>query len=975
MADTTTTAYGLTKPEVGASEDTWGTKINTDFDSLDTIINAIGGKTAAGTLSYADSAKLATTSTGISVTGNATFADNGKAIFGAGSDLQIYHDGANSYVTDAGTGDLRVSANNLRLQNADNSANYIKANNGSNVELFFNNAPKLATTSTGVDITGNLTADYLAVGTTSDSYSQILINSSTTGESELRMGDTDTDAGSVSYTNSNDTMTFRAAAGARMALNSTGLDVTGTLTSDGLTVDGIINVQGANSGVTDPLSAVNRIRFTDTDTTQVNDQPTGTLEWYTSDAGSVGVHAYISTDMFNNGSGDMLIATGSGGSPTQSMRIGSTGDISFYEDTGFSPKFFWDASAETLDIGGGSSSAVLDVVGSVQNDWALRAENTQGSEGWGALIVASASTSTEKAFEVRKNTSDTAMLIDGSGNVGIGNTSPSSYNAGSKTLVIGDGGTEGISIHAGTGMLHFTNGADTTERVSIKSTVASNTLEFTTGGSEAMRIDSSGNVGIGTDSPNSYTANGNNLVVADVNVGITLASTSTVGSGALYFADGTSGSQAYRGIINYLHASDAMGFHTGASERMRITSAGNVGIGFSTTNAKLNVLQSLSGTYGSAGVWITDNATTSMLMNNTGAGVSSIWASGALTFGSGSNNNTERMRIDSSGNVGIGTTTPASILDIKGSTGNSVITLNSASAIDAYPSIGKLRFYSNDNSTNSSGEVGSVEVIGIGTWNGAANNAAMTFNLIQGLAGTTSPVEAMRIDSSGNLLVGATSAVGLGNGTNEGISISSSQKQIIVGTDSDVSLYLNRQTSDGDIAVFRKDGSTVGSIGVNNTDNLFISGNSTHAGLEFLGVSIAPHKNGSLVDNTLDIGTGSHRFDDIYATNGTIQTSDRNEKQDIAELSDAEQRVAVAAKGLLRKFRWRDAVAEKGDEARTHFGIIAQDLQAAFAAEGLDAGDYAMFISSTWTDEDTGEERTRMGVRYSELLAFIIAAI
>ena len=128
-------------------------------------------------------------------------------------------------------------------------------------------------------------------------------------------------------------------------------------------------------------------------------------------------------------------------------------------------------------------------------------------------------------------------------------------------------------------------------------------------------------------------------------------------------------------------------------------------------------------------------------------------------------------------------------------------------------------------------------------------------------------------------------------------------------------------------------------------------------------------------DDAQDIGSGSKRFDDIHATNGTIQTSDRNEKQDIAELSDAEQRVAVAAKGLLRKFRWKSAVVEKGDNARTHFGIVAQDLQAAFTAEGLDAGDYGMFISSTWTDEETNEEKTRMGVRYSELLAFIISAI
>jgi hypothetical protein len=170
----------------------------------------------------------------------------------------------------------------------------------------------------------------------------------------------------------------------------------------------------------------------------------------------------------------------------------------------------------------------------------------------------------------------------------------------------------------------------------------------------------------------------------------------------------------------------------------------------------------------------------------------------------------------------------------------------------------------------------------------------------------------------------------------------------------------------------------VGTIGVHNSDEIYIA-NSSNIGLrtEQTGSDRIEPCFGTGVgrDNGIDLGSSSYRFNDIFATNGTINTSDRNEKQDIAELSDAEQRVAVAAKGLLRKFRWRNAVAEKGDEARTHFGIIAQDLQAAFAAEGLDAGDYAMFISSTWTDEDTGEERNRMGVRYSELLAFIIAAI
>jgi len=113
----------------------------------------------------------------------------------------------------------------------------------------------------------------------------------------------------------------------------------------------------------------------------------------------------------------------------------------------------------------------------------------------------------------------------------------------------------------------------------------------------------------------------------------------------------------------------------------------------------------------------------------------------------------------------------------------------------------------------------------------------------------------------------------------------------------------------------------------------------------------------------------------ITVTGTVSETSDRNEKQDIETLSDAEQRVAVAANGLLRRLRYRADVEERGDSAEIYFGIIAQDLQSAFEAEGLDANQYGVVSSTTWIDEETGEEHSRLGVHYSGLLAFIISAI
>ena len=331
-------------------------------------------------------------------------------------------------------------------------------------------------------------------------------------------------------------------------------------------------------------------------------------------------------------------------------------------------------------------------------------------------------------------------------------------------------------------------------------------------------------------------------------------------------------------------------------------------------------------------------------------------------------NSTEAMRIDSSGQVTIGgSTIPTGVqgnrqLVLQG-TGSEFIAYNPDNAIQLGDRVGAFLFANDDNNA--------TEDHFAGMWaKSAGTTGAVDIHFAAGKVNYETDSPHMTLDYNGNLLVGKTAL----SGSTSGTEIFSVGLGRFVRNGGDV-LNLNRLSSDGTIVDFQKDGTTVGSIGNAGAHMAIGTGDVGWFFAANIDAILPTEADGTQRDNAIDLGASAHRLDDIYATNGTIQTSDENEKQDIAELSDAEQRVAVAAKGLLRKFRWKDAVAEKGDEARTHFGIIAQDLQAAFAAEGLDAGDYAMFISSTWTDEETGEERTRMGVRYSELLAFIIAAI
>jgi len=189
------------------------------------------------------------TATGGAFTGDVSFGDNDKAIFGAGSDLQIYHDGSASYIDDQGEGPLKIKATDFRIKNAADTKNYLRADDGGAVSVYYDNAQKLATTSTGVDITG-------------------------------------------------------------------------TLTSDGLTVDGAFQLNG------------------DMTVTDTSGDPFVKLE--TSEQGYVIRIDNDASDIFQ-----VRDVTNS----ANRLGIANNGDISFYEDTGTTAKFFWDASAESLGIG------------------------------------------------------------------------------------------------------------------------------------------------------------------------------------------------------------------------------------------------------------------------------------------------------------------------------------------------------------------------------------------------------------------------------------------------------------------------------------------------------------------------------------------------------------------------------------------------------------------------------------------------
>lgn len=123
-------------------------------------------------------------------------------------------------------------------------------------------------------------------------------------------------------------------------------------------------------------------------------------------------------------------------------------------------------------------------------------------------------------------------------------------------------------------------------------------------------------------------------------------------------------------------------------------------------------------------------------------------------------------------------------------------------------------------------------------------------------------------------------------------------------------------------------------------------------------------------DNVYSVGQSTLRPSEIYAATGAINTSDTREKQQQRKVSQSECDVAKLLMVKGQFFKWNEAVAKKGEDARWHYGWMAQEVQEAFASEGLDASRYGMFC---YNEHEDGSDR--YGLRIDQVNSFILGVL
>jgi hypothetical protein len=600
---------------------------------------------------YVDSQVSSAGGTGIS------FADNEKAKFGAGNDLQIYHDGSNSYVSDVGTGNLILKGGGQILLKSPADENMIIANGNGAVSLWYDNALKLATTSTGIDVTGTATMDGFTVE----------------GDATIKGGDNTQVSGASGQAYIRHFANSHNDSESAIAFGTT---TTGGTTNEALRIRGNGNV---GIGTTSPSYTL------DVASAAANNQ---TLARFSS---SGGVRAIFNTDSDDDGSlslydkndaAQVLIRSlGSSYLNGGNVGIGTTSpEGTLHVENASNNALIMDAPANRYNAIGFQTAGV--------DKWWLGRADSDQIAGDAFFIGVDNGNVTDAGGLSSK------LVIDSSGSVGIGTTSPATTLdvAGSgaeiairdtrnQSWTIGDtvaslgfysddaSGSSGSTLNLARGAIDLVT---TSTFGSTHDMVFKTRGDVTTSALERLRITSSGRVGIGTTSPSQALD-----VVGAIKVSDGILNAGAAGSASVFNEDGTTADFRVESSGN-----THMLFVDGGLNRVGIGTSSpastlEISKNDQTNGATLSITNSFEGgswtagdTVGTVDFRVDDGSTTEKIRGQIkvfdDTSVSTTYpAYNAMSFSTGNLNTlNERMRIDSSGRVGIGTTSPSAKLHI-----------------------------------------------------------------------------------------------------------------------------------------------------------------------------------------------------------------------------------------------------------------------------------------------------------------------